>query len=86
MYPPRLLGVGNRNGLPPWESEKRDCCAGGGSKELTAPRVTYTSVFVGVKRVTVSVSRGGERGLGERELCGLARFWSTSEWTPAVRR
>ena len=67
MCPPRLLGVGNRNGLLPWESEKRDCCAGGGSKELTAPRVTYTSVFVWVKRVTVSVSHGGERGLGERE-------------------
>lgn len=50
-------------------SQKRetDCCAGGGSKELTAPRVTYTSVFVGVKRVTVSVSHGGKRGLGEKE-------------------
>jgi len=49
-------------------SQKRetDCCADGGIKQVTTPRVTYTSVFVGAKE-SDCVSHGGVRGLGERE-------------------
>ena len=49
-------------------SQKRetDCCADGGIKQVTAPRVTYTSVVVGAKE-SDCVSHGGVRGLGERE-------------------
>lgn len=59
--------MGNRNVTSVLGVRKEaDCCADGGIKQVTAPRVTYTSVFVGAKE-SDCVSHGGVRGLGERE-------------------